>query len=132
MSGVFLSCSLHSLKLSYMPLLLLKWKLSEGRSLLSSGDPGRKLLLHDLNTLHVQVKEELERVIQKQHETLISKWKDVARGWNSSSSKVFAYLRNPLPQKSVAIHHLGAVQSDPLKVQDALFSYWAELESLSA
>ena len=88
-------------------------------------------LLHDLNTLHVQVKEELERVIQRQHETLISKWKEVARGWNSSSSKVFAYLRNPLPQKSVAIHHLGAVQSDPLKVQDALFSYWAELENWS-
>ena len=31
-----------------------------------------KLLLHDLNSLHVQVKEELESVIQKQHETLIS------------------------------------------------------------
>ena len=88
-----------------------------------------RVLLHDLATLHVQVTEELERVINTQHDAIISKWKEVARSWNSSSSKVFAYLRNPSPQKSVAILHQGEVRSDPLRVQDALFSYWAELEN---
>ena len=86
-----------------------------------------RVSLHDLATLHVQVRDELERVINTQHYAIISKWKEVARSWTSSSSKVFAHLRNPSPQKSVAILHQGEVRSDPLRVQDALFSYWAEL-----
>ena len=88
-------------------------------------------LPHDKNQLHVEVKQEVQRCMEQQHEMLPKKWKAVAREWKVADSKVFAHLRNPSNSKVQCLSEQGVLRSDLMRIQDSLMAFWARLENWS-
>ena len=83
------------------------------------------ILLH----LHVQVKEEVERVVNSQHDCPHCQMEGGCKSMEFVLFQSVCLSQESLSPKSVALFHQGEVRCDPLKVQDALFAFWAGLEN---
>ena len=87
-------------------------------------------LLSTPDVLLGEVQKRVQSYMKNHHRAMIKKWREISRSWKVSDAAVYAYLRNPMPNKLTGIilpnNH---VVTHPWRIQEELLTYWNRLET---
>ena len=85
--------------------------------------------LSALPTLKEKLHDGIDATVKHAHERLMKQWKEKVQHWRISGTAVHRYVKNDEPPKLLALLVDDQPTNHPLRMADALGSYWGGIES---
>ena len=80
------------------------------------------------NVVHV-LRASIMHLAKQLKKDALGKWKEKVRNWTGNAAEAHRLIRNDAPRKATVILVQESLSNDPVKVSDALVSYWHRIES---